>query len=308
MTMEKFIFLTSSNYSGSTLLAFMMGCHSRIVTISELTGIVEKEDLMRYRCSCGKIIIDCDFWREVSRRMQNLHKDFSYKNFGTNFIPKTLSLRDRLQFSNLRNNRISDLRDYIYQKIPRYNQYIHGIAKRNADLSRIICDITHKDIFFDAAKRPTRIKFLKQHLQCEFKVIHLVKDGRGVFDSYKRYNPKLRDSKAILLWKNTNKHIERALRYVEKENRFYLRYKDLAKNPEREFKNLCDFIGVPYSSKILDFRNFDHHIIGNTKMRLGSSNEIYYDDKWRRSLTSEQLKVFERLAGRMNRKYGSTLR
>ena len=167
-------------------------------------------------------------------------------------------------------------------------------------------DLTKKDIFFDASKNPNRIKFLAQNLECELKVIHLVKDGRGVFDSFKRYNPKISDSDAILVWKKQNRFIERALKYVEKQNRYLLLYRDLATNPERELSKLFDFIGVQYTSECLDFKNFDHHIIGNTKMRLGSINEIYYDEKWRRSLSSQQIKLFDRLAGKMNRKYGYT--
>ncbi|MBU4242627.1 MAG: sulfotransferase domain-containing protein, partial [Desulfobacterales bacterium] len=105
-------------------------------------------------------------------------------------------------------------------------------------------------------------------------------------------------------WKKVNRFAERALQYVEKEHRYQLLYKDLATNPEYELKKLCNFIGVDYSPQCLDFRQSNHHILGNTKMRLGSNSSIYYDEKWRRSLSSEQLKLFDRLAGKMNRKYG----
>ena len=50
--------------------------------------------------------------------------------------------------------------------------------------------------------------------------------------------------------------------------------------------------------------NTYHHIIGNTKMRLGNSTGIYYDEKWKKSLSSGQLKLFDFLTGKMNRKYG----
>lgn len=302
--MLKFIFLSSSNYSGSTLLASMINCHDRIVSISELTGIIEKININQYQCSCGKIINNCDFWKEVLIRMKKNHKNFSLKNFGTMYIPREKRLIDRLQFSNLKNNKIADLRDFIYSKIPQYNVYLREITKRNIDLANTICDVTKKDIFFDASKRPQRIKFLQKNLKCEFKVVHLVKDGRGVFDSYKRYNPKMPDSKAILIWKNTNLLIERSLKYVKKENRYFMLYKSLVTDPEAEMKKLSKFIGVPYSPKFLSFKDCDHHIIGNTKMRLKSNNKIYYDDKWKESLSKEQLKLFNNLAGKINRKYG----
>ena len=304
MKMLKFIYLTSSSYSGSTLLAFMMGCHPRISTVSELAGIIPGEDADRYLCSCGEKIKICNFWGSVSTRMQKAYEDFSYDNFKTRYVPISDNLIDRLQFSNLRSNMLSDIRDYIYQRIPTYNQYAANITKRNVDLANIILDLTKKDIFFDASKNPKRIKFLAKSLRCEFKVIHLVKDGRGVFDSVKRYRPNISDSDAIHSWKKQNRFIERSLKYVEKQNRYLLLYRDLATNPEREMTKLFDFIGVQYTSKCMDFKNFDHHIIGNTKMRLGSTNEIYYDEKWKTNLSTDQLKLFERLAGKLNRKYG----
>jgi len=304
--MLKFIFLTSSSYSGSTLLAFMMGCHPRIATVSELTGIIPGEDVDRYLCSCGKKIKICNFWRAVSTRMQEVYQDFSYKNFKTGYVPISDSFVHRLQFSNLRSNIISDIRDYIYQRIPTYYHYASNITKRNIDLANVILDLTNKDVFFDASKNPNRIKFFAKNIKCEFKVIHLVKDGRGVFDSIKRYNPKISDLDAILVWKKQNRFIERALKYVEKQNRYLLLYRDLATDPEGELSKLCEFIGIEYDSRCLNFKNFDHHIIGNAKIRLGSINEIYYDEKWRRSLSSKQLKLFDHLAGKMNRKYGYT--
>lgn len=236
--------------------------------------------------------------------MQKIYKDFSCRNFKTRFEPKSNSFADRLQFARIVNPRISNIRDSIYSMIPKYNDYIYRKAKRNIDLANVILDIVNKDIFFDASKTPNRIKFLKQYLDCEFKVIHLVKDGRGVFDSHKRNKRGISDEGAISAWKKANLLAERELKSLEKGNKYLLRYKKLVTDPESELRRLSDFIGVEYNSQCLDFRNFDHHIIGNTKMRLDTRTEIFYDEKWKQSLSPEQLKLFERLAGDMNRGYG----
>ena len=39
-------------------------------------------------------------------------------------------------------------------------------------------------------------------------------------------------------------------------------------------------------------------------MRLKSTSEIRLDEKWRKTLSPEDLAVFDRVAGPMNRKYG----
>lgn len=301
--MLKYVYLTSLGFSGSTLLSFMLGSHSRIATVGEVSNTINDGDPENYKCSCGQLMRECPFWNNASMKMQGKHQDFSYKNFGTKLKPRKDTFIDRLQMSNLRSNAISNIRDYIYGKFSTYNNYTSGIMKRNINLANTILDITGKNVFFDASKNPNRIAFLKKYLECELKVIHLVKDGRGFMDSWKRRKPNGSDITPIITWKKINRFAQRSLKYVKKENRYTLLYRDLAKEPEDTLAKLCDFIGVDFESTCLNFRNCEHHIIGNA-MRHGSGNDIYYDEKWRTGLTREQLKLFERRAGKLNREFG----
>lgn len=133
--------------SNSQIGARKMGAHPRIATVSEMTGVIEGTDLDNYECSCGRLLKNCDFWKSVSSQVQKIHKDFSYKNSKTRYIPRGDGFIDRLQFSNLRNNMLCDLRDSIFQRIPSYKSYSHEIMQRNIDLANIILDMTKKDIF-----------------------------------------------------------------------------------------------------------------------------------------------------------------
>jgi len=54
--MLKYVYLTSSGYSGSTLLSFMLGAHPCIATVGELSNSIENNDPDNYRCSCEKLI------------------------------------------------------------------------------------------------------------------------------------------------------------------------------------------------------------------------------------------------------------
>ena len=121
---------------------------------------------------------------------------------------------------------ITEVRNYVYQRIPTYRKHGYCIFKQNIYLDKVVLSITGIDIFFDAPKDPNRIIYLKQFLDCEFKVIHLVKDGRGVMDSIKRYDPKRTDYSAILLWKKHNKFKEKCLKNIVKENFIRLHYKE----------------------------------------------------------------------------------
>lgn len=305
--MLKYIYLTSSGYSGSTLLSFILNAHPRIASIGELSNSIEKEDPESYSCSCGQLIKDCLFWKTVTDEMDHTsYSDFDYRNFKTKITPKEDNLLGKMQFMNFNSNFLSDIRDYLFKNIPEYQNHITKIVQNNIDLAKTILKITKKDIFFDASKDPRAIKYFRNTFGCEFKVIHLIKDGRGFLYSAKRYNPRRSDLNIILSWKKMNELMDRSIKYVKKENRFILTYKQLSKNPAETLSKLCKFVGVDYIESCLDYRNFDHHIIGNSNMRLGSDNQIKYDEKWREGLTSSQIMLFEDVAGKLNRKYGYT--
>jgi hypothetical protein len=284
----------------------MLGCHPMIATVGELSGVKDDTSIYSYHCSCGKKVCSCDFWNKVVHQLKNNNNHY----FNTNntipkrLIPRSNTLIDRLQYANLKYNILSDFRDYVYNKNQVYSQYTKDIIQKNLELASIILEIMHKDLFLDSSKNPNKIKYLAKNVGCEFCVIHLVKDGRGVFDSFKRYHPEMSDKEAILRWKYANKFAERSMKYVSNQNRYILLYKDLVKYPEMTLINLCKFLKIDFSPRCLNFRDSDHHIIGNTKMRLGSTSEIYYDEKWKTGLSTKQLKIFDQLAGKMNNRYG----
>jgi hypothetical protein len=57
----KIIVFASTPYTGSTFLSILMGAHSEISTISELTGLTPIADSEKYMCSCGSRLVDCQF-------------------------------------------------------------------------------------------------------------------------------------------------------------------------------------------------------------------------------------------------------
>jgi hypothetical protein len=51
-------------YSGSTLLGRLLSCHSRIASAGEL-GLLGQAIADRRPCSCGRLIMDCQFWERL---------------------------------------------------------------------------------------------------------------------------------------------------------------------------------------------------------------------------------------------------
>src|ERR1041385_5468497 len=61
-------YILSANYSGSTLLAMLLGSQPEAFTMGEMR-VPALQDPDSYCCSCGAQIKKCEFWIEVSRRM-----------------------------------------------------------------------------------------------------------------------------------------------------------------------------------------------------------------------------------------------
>ena len=82
-----------------------------------------------------------------------------------------------------------------------------------------------------------------------------------------------------------------------------VRYEDLCREADEILRSIFRLVNLDPASAGSDFLSVSHHILGNA-MRLKSTGEIRLDEKWRTSLASEQLAVFDRLGGPLNRRFG----
>ena len=100
------------------------------------------------------------------------------------------------------------------------------------------------------------------------------------------------------------KGAERVLADLPTSQWKHLQYEQLCKQPEATMRELSgEFLGLDPDRVVLDFRAKTQHILGN-EMRLKSGSDIRLDERWRTTLTKEDLAVFEEVAGDINRKYG----
>ncbi len=300
----QYVFLTSSSYSGSTLLAFLLGSHSRIATVGEARGIIRKIPHRKYDCSCGQKYLTCPFWQEVERRMQaHMGPAFRLQTLQTKFIPRSAHPVDRLFLQDLRLTAVERLRDSLYNRSTRHRSYVENIVAHCVGLAEAVTGISGKDIFFDTSKTPCAIVHLNGRLDSVFKVIFLMRDGRGVFNSFLKKKIRLSEKAIMKRWVKTNRQIERSLQRIPPGNVFTVLYEDLCREPEETLTRICDFLGVDYEARCLRFWNYEHHIVGNN-MRLNVKKKIQQDESWRRALSPDQLACFNRVAGKYNRRWG----
>lgn len=298
--MEQYIYITSTSYSGSTLLASVLGKHPQIATVSELVEVPKQLNAGKdYYCSCGNQILECSFWKELVKRMQYITEDFP-ENYQVKYLPYSNSYFHKLQFTK-KVGIFAFWRDRLFSLSPKLLAYEKEIANNYIVLANEIAKMNKVDIFLDASKRPINIKFLNKYLKANLKVIHLIKDGRGVLDSTKRYYPKRNDKQIINKWKKVNLMAEKQIAQLPQRNVYKLLYRDFALNPEDELNKIFDFIEVPFTDVLKNKTIL--HIIGNNKARMRMTNNIYLDEKWEKTLSKSQFDLFEKIAGDLNRNY-----
>jgi hypothetical protein len=298
---RSFVVLASTAYSGSTLLSFLLGAHPQIATTSDVSGVRRQDKMDVFECSCRRRMLDCPFWQSLADRMRARgHHDFELANFGLGFDYLGQGLRSKLLSGSFPIPVLETVRDRIVAAVPGHTARMRAIAVRNRDFAQVVLDLTGASVFVDASKERMRILHLQRHLAptMDLRVIHLVRDVRGVVESNLRRGkkPGLTAAHAARNWANTNDIILRNLRSVPTERQTSIRYEDLCRDPDAAMRALFEFCGVDPLVRVTDVASGEQHLIGN-QMRLGSVAEIRLDERWRERLRESELATIGRVAG-----------
>lgn len=139
--------------------------------------------------------------------------------------------------------------------------------------------------------------------------IHIVRDGRDVFDSWRKMDPTKNNAAVMALdWRYKLYKIERSFGAIQAERTFTLRYEDLLENPETTIQHICNFLGITYEPAMLEFHKTSHNYIGEHHSNLifkaiDNSNSA----KWQKNLTSLEINSFNLLAKPCLGKFGYKL-
>ena len=140
----------------------------------------------------------------------------------------------------------------------------------------------------------------------EAKFIHIVRDGRDVFDSRRRMDSTKNNSAVMAIeWCYKIHKIEKFFESLPPSNKYTLRYEDLLTNPEETLKNICEFMQVEYEPQMMDFYKKSKYYVGSHHSKL-IFKPIISDNlqKWKNNLSGKEIKVLNLLAKRYLKKYG----
>jgi hypothetical protein len=121
--------------------------------------------------------------------------------------------------------------------------------------------------------------------------VFLVRDSRGILASA------LRQERALPhQLKKHVKWMQRLWAYAQRrgERAIVIHYEDLCREPERELRRLCTFLGLDFAPEMLRPADGVHHLVhASSSGYLKGSNDVRLDERWRRELPPATLAEIE---------------
>lgn len=315
----KFLYIVSSPHGGSTLLSHVLGRHPLATNLGEVS-FIPKELAMGEPCTCGERLAECPAWSEIfdavaagsgtdlratpyglylgdaiKDKYGSGSVDIKYQTAWRKIAAKLRGALDTAALFSIPHRRLlSVLTPPSVKESIRNTIFLYQTVGR----------VRQRKLVIDASKMPRKAPRLYLQDPGRIRVLHLVRDGRGVLASRMKY---MAPHRAVNRWNHYHRVTRRLLqRWIAPDARRRLRYEDFVSDPEIHIRSLCSWLELDYSACMLQFAGADkEHSAGGNPARFRLTEGILPpDERWRTSLNAEHLEMFERVAGALNRDFG----
>jgi len=304
------IYIAGYGRSGSTLLGSLLHCQPLIHACGEMASFFNIYSSHSRLCSCGKTLDKCEFWNVVAEGL-----------FQQGFL-----LEEFPYYSRIQKKREAHWSHGGSFAPTRY----HG---RYANLMRPFFDalaqhIQEKQVLVDSSKtaytNPLRPIAISQLAKFRVRVIHLVRDPRGVAWSVKRgLNRRLEAgrqkksllplSRAISGWIFANRAACKLKSYFGEKNYFLVKYEDLVEKPDKVLENIANIwnLNLQKSMQVAkqarngsEFQVPTMHQLAGNRMRFSKTFSILPDYTWKEKLNSKTNTIVKISTRNLMKKYG----
>ncbi|MDY7022457.1 MAG: sulfotransferase [Cyanobacteriota bacterium] len=300
---NKVVFVLGIGRSGSTLLNYILGSHPDCFDLNEISKLPEiYQNPQRHR----------DFWEGPGKYWEE------------KFSPEEL----KMLVAGLSNHRITP---YIPLKVERFVREITGTDRILNPYSLMFSKLDKK-VLIDSSKY---VHWVSKKLQAkEFRsgqvegyLIHLIRDGRAVLNSYLRWDKNLTVDKFSEKWSRLMIQDQKYYEQFPSERKMIVRYEELASEPEATIQKVCKMIGIEFKPEMIEYWKYNHFgIVGNfgtrsliakykgqqTESKVEKIHGDYYnqqgfkiklDLRWKEQLDSEKIEEFYSLTNNLNKPY-----
>ncbi|MGE0480110.1 MAG: sulfotransferase [Phycisphaerae bacterium] len=299
--MRKLVYVLSPGHSGSTLLGLLIGAHPQVATVGEVK-VVPASFHGAETCACGAPMTQCAFWMRVNGKLQERGLDLRSERFQVHARGGAGAI-ERIATSQVREGLGEALRTMLLHAWPPVGAVWRRLRGANVALVDSVCEAARRPVFLDTSKDASRLRFLAETRAFDLRVLHLIRDGRAVaYSLIKKGTPA---QSAARDWVHEHEQARRLYRAWADPQRTWMQvsYERLCEDPTGALAAMCGFIGIPYDPRMLEFREWESHILGN-RMRLNSDHTIALDTSWQENLGDADLATVSRVTAELNRSFG----
>jgi hypothetical protein len=279
-----------------------------VCALGEVVHLWERGIRLDERCSCGEHFSACPFWLQVGDRAFG-----GWDRVDVDVVRRLAAEVDRTRFIPLAATagRLS-ARNAVMREYGDYYARVYAAAK----------DVSGASIVIDSSKHASTAFVLRKHPDITLRVVHMVRDSRGVAYSWTKrvLRPEVdpASEKALmrqyapwesaLLWNAHNGAFATLARLGTPTFRLY--YEQLLKDPVRVFGELAEFLSES-PAVMADYVSADavqlapaHQIAGNPMRFQTGEVLLRRDDAWRQNLSAGDRRLVTTLTAPLMLAYG----
>ncbi len=299
------LFIMGCGRSGSTMLDTILGDHPRTASFGELCYAAEKAYLNGAYCACGEWGFACPFWASVRRQWA--------QRTGTSNVARFASLVRAVESRKL----------WLSRAAGRWRSPgspFHEYARLTQAFFHALRAVSGKSILVDSSKRPARALALSMIPGLDVRLVHLVRDVRGVVWSARKHLEKNERAgvsnedhgkttwRTALVWNSANLLSEQVRRRFPADHSVRIRYEDYVADPRHALERIGSVADLDFSAVAAKLAagvplEIGHAIAGN-RMRMAAEIRLRADREWISKLSPRQRWACWVLSGRQMKRYG----
>jgi hypothetical protein len=302
---QKVLYIGGFGRSGSTLVERILGQLPGFCSSGEVVFIWQRGLIDGQLCGCGTPVPECDFWSRVGKT--------AFGGWDQIDPHEMLALQKRVDRNRYIPSMVAPkLRPAAQADLDRYTDVL-------SKLYRAIGEVSGARVVIDASKHASTAFLLRRVPGIDLRVVHLVRDSRGVAYSWTKevlkpevtggddaFMPQYSPSSSGRQWVAYNLMFD-ALGVIDKT--MLLRYEALMANPREGLERILAHAGEPSTN--FDFLGdgwvdlgCDHTVAGNPMRFHQGRLDLRLDQAWTTKLPERDRKVVTAITWPLQLRYG----
>jgi hypothetical protein len=304
MSAARVLYIGGWGRSGSTLLSHLLGALDGYAAVGELRYVWQAGPAADELCGCGEHFSACPFWRAVGER--------AFGGWDAVDVEEALALEAAV----LRHRNIPLL--VLPRLFPGHARKVARYAELTGAVYRAVHEVSGAATVVDSTKNPPYAYFLRRAAPVDLRVLHLVRDSRGVVHSWAKrverpeiaagdaYFEEFSPWRAGLRWMECNLAFDVLRRLRTPTTR--VRYEALAADPAGEVGRALRALGEPADTAPLRGAAVEvtgqHSLRGNPMRFEHGRRPVRADEAWRRDMARGTRRLVVALTWPLLLRYG----